>query len=79
MLFEQTVDAYLRSHVASQEDFKCILGITPNFRDGLLIGLPSSLTAMPPKLNWFIRNGHHSSLPTAPSSLFIHRDPFSAS
>ncbi|VEL07493.1 unnamed protein product [Protopolystoma xenopodis] len=25
-----------------------------------LIRLPSSLTARPPKLYWFIRNGHHS-------------------
>ncbi|VEL33880.1 unnamed protein product [Protopolystoma xenopodis] len=31
-----------------------------NFRNGLLIRLPSSLTARRPKLYWFIRNGHHS-------------------
>ncbi|VEL22058.1 unnamed protein product [Protopolystoma xenopodis] len=55
MLSEQTADAHLWSHASSQVDFKYILAITPNFRDVLLICLPSSLTARPPKLYWFIR------------------------
>ncbi|VEL42301.1 unnamed protein product [Protopolystoma xenopodis] len=60
MLSEQTLDAYLLSHLASRAGFWGILVITPNFRDSLLIRLPSSLTTSPPKLYWFIRNGHHS-------------------
>ncbi|VEL37578.1 unnamed protein product [Protopolystoma xenopodis] len=59
MLPEQPVDAYLLSHAASQVDSWYIWSTTSNFRDGLLICLPSSLTARPPELYWFFRNGHH--------------------
>ncbi|VEL33849.1 unnamed protein product [Protopolystoma xenopodis] len=50
MLSEQTVDAYLWWHAAFQVDLYYIFSITPNLRDGLLIRLPSSLTARPTKL-----------------------------
>ncbi|VEL29853.1 unnamed protein product [Protopolystoma xenopodis] len=56
MLSEQTVDANLWSHAASQVDFWYILAMTPNLRDGLLIRLPIALPARPLKLYWFIQN-----------------------
>ncbi|VEL07023.1 unnamed protein product [Protopolystoma xenopodis] len=81
VLPEQTVNAYFWSHAASQVDLYYNLAITSNFCDGLLIRLPSSVTARPPKLYWFIRNGHNS---LTTSSLdcrkllphFLHHDPF---
>ncbi|VEL27996.1 unnamed protein product [Protopolystoma xenopodis] len=36
------------------------MALMPNFRDGLLIRLPSSPILRPQKLYWFVRNGHHS-------------------
>ncbi|VEL36853.1 unnamed protein product [Protopolystoma xenopodis] len=50
------------------------LAITPNSCDGLLIRMLSSLIGRPPKLYWFIRNGHHS---LTTSSLNFRKPPTS--
>ncbi|VEL21445.1 unnamed protein product [Protopolystoma xenopodis] len=72
MLSELNVDAYLWSDAASQVDFYCILSRTPNFYDGLLIRLPSSLTASPPKLYWFIQIAEYPRPPLSSSqTLFL--------